>query len=156
MATQSLYDEALKLRKSGLSYSKIGKIFGFTRQYAHYLLTKVNRDEMKRVEELSYLDFDSLGRVKDVKAVVKNYGNGGRDRAREIVRIRDNHTCKSCGKKWIEGQRRLDVHHIDEDKEGGKTTVRWDLENTHRMITLCHKCHLSLDSVRKKIHKKTH
>lgn len=64
----------------------------------------------------------------------------GRDRTRELVRIRDNHICQDCGKKWIEQKRRFDVHHLN--GLCGKMSKKYDkvtfLEN---MVTLCHKCH---------------
>jgi 5-methylcytosine-specific restriction endonuclease McrA len=80
--------------------------------------------------------------------------NGGRDYAREWVRIRDKHTCQICMKVWVPGTRRLDVHHTDESQEG-KSHIRGasasDKLNMDKMITLCHKCHLNLDSVRQKM-----
>ena len=79
---------------------------------------------------------------------------GTRDRIRELVRIRDNHTCQMCGRRWIVGNRRFDVHHEDESMEGKshkRGITRYDRDNTDKMVTLCHKCHFSLDSVRRKI-----
>jgi len=78
---------------------------------------------------------------------------GSRDRNRELVRIRDNHTCQICGKVWGEGKRRFDVHHIDCDNK--KTRKPDNLSNEHsNMITLCHKCHLSLPAHMEKMKKK--
>ena len=68
---------------------------------------------------------------------------GGRDRNRELIRIRDDHTCQLCGKKWEEGQRRLDVHHIDCEKEKTRQVDNLEKEQ-HNLVTLCHKCHLNL------------
>lgn len=79
--------------------------------------------------------------------------SGSRDRVRELVRIRDKRTCRSCGLQWKKGMRRLDVHHLDEDREGKSAqqgSATWDREHLHRMITLCHKCHLNLDTVKSK------
>jgi len=60
---------------------------------------------------------------------------------REKIRIRDNYTCQLCGKFWFRGMRRLDVHHIDCDKD--KTKKYDDIFLEHQnMITLCHHCHL--------------
>lgn len=88
----------------------------------------------------------------------------GKDFLREKVRVRDKHTCQMCGKIWIEGTRRFDVHHLDEEAEGwdnrktnknkgsGKSGIyQNDKKNFDRMITYCHKCHLNLDSVRNKM-----
>ena len=69
--------------------------------------------------------------------------SGGRDCTRELVRIRDNHTCQICGKIWEPGKRRLDVHHKDFDKEKSQKYERYE-EEQKNMITLCHKCHLNL------------
>ena len=68
-------------------------------------------------------------------------------REREFVRIRDNHTCQECGLKWIDGQKRLDVHHIEEEMYG-KSNDRmihiYDRHNKDKLITLCHRCHIRL------------
>ena len=80
--------------------------------------------------------------------VTKNIGkitkisSGSRDRLRELVRIRDDHTCQLCGYKWKEGQRKLDVHHIKGDKE---LTLKAD-RNFRNQITLCHSCHSKVDA----------
>jgi hypothetical protein len=70
---------------------------------------------------------------------------GGRDFTRELVRMRDNHTCQRCGKKWKKGQRRFDVHHLDEKIIGKVNTlnipIKYDRENMDKLITFCHKCH---------------
>ena len=75
-----------------------------------------------------------------------------RDRVRELVRIRDNHTCQICGKIWDFKSRRFDVHHKDCDKN---KTMRCDnYENDkNNLITLCHKCHLNLPEHRLSIKK---
>lgn len=80
--------------------------------------------------------------------------NGGRDYIRELVRIRDKRTCQECGKKWRKGMRRFDVHHQDEAQEGTshkKGSIPIDRKSMDKMITLCHRCHLNLDSVRLKM-----
>jgi len=64
----------------------------------------------------------------------------GRDFNREKARIRDKHKCQDCGKKWKEGQRRLDTHHL----KGlcGKKSKGYDkVIEVNDLITLCHKCH---------------
>ena len=58
---------------------------------------------------------------------------------REIVRIRDNHTCQDCRSKWDGVGRRFDVHHLD---ECGQKSLKYDsIYDISRLITLCHKCH---------------
>ena len=75
----------------------------------------------------------------------------GRDFLRECVRIRDNHTCQECRKIWEKGKRRLDVHHLDPKKESSR---EYELSKCFdEMVTLCHKCHLNLHSVREKMSK---
>jgi len=49
---------------------------------------------------------------------------------KESIRERDNHTCKFCNKK--QGKRKLDVHHIDYNKEN---------LNPDNLISLCKACH---------------
>lgn len=76
----------------------------------------------------------------------------GRDRTRELVRIRDNHTCQKCGEKWLEGNRRFDIHHLN--GLCGKRSRKYDkVSEIDGLITYCHKCHLGLESVRNKMMK---
>lgn len=67
----------------------------------------------------------------------------GGDKLREQVRIRDNHICQLCGKKWIKNNRRFDVHHLEKEMENTKN-YNYDKYNQDKMITLCHKCHINL------------
>lgn len=63
----------------------------------------------------------------------------GRDRTREIVRIRDNHICQDCGKVWVKG-RRFDIHHLN--GLCGKRSKAYDkVSDIKGLVTLCHKCH---------------
>ena len=55
------------------------------------------------------------------------------------IRKRDNFTCQKCGIKQENHYRKLDVHHIDYDKENCKE------EN---LITLCHDCNLRVNANR--------
>jgi len=74
----------------------------------------------------------------------------GMDFTREIVRIRDKHTCQSCLKKWKLGRRRFDIHHLN--GMCGKNSRGYDkVADIKGMTTLCHKCHLSLPEVREKM-----
>lgn len=73
----------------------------------------------------------------------------GLDSLREKVRIRDNHTCQKCSKQWEEGMRRFDVHHLIPEEESNKSYVM--SKDMSKLITYCHKCHLNLHTVRKKI-----
>lgn len=65
----------------------------------------------------------------------------GRERTRELVRIRDKHTCQSCKKKW-NGGRRFDIHHLG--GLCGKKSKSYDsVDDIHVLLTLCHKCHFN-------------
>ena len=72
----------------------------------------------------------------------------GRDLVREKIRIRDNHTCQDCNKIWQEGERRFDVHHLDEDENKSRGYDKF--EDEENLITYCHACHLRLHLKRKK------
>lgn len=75
--------------------------------------------------------------------------NGGRDYPRELARQRDKRTCQMCGKLWIIGQRRFDVHHV---VGCGFKSLEYDrIKELDNLITYCHKCHLNLHSVRRKM-----
>lgn len=64
----------------------------------------------------------------------------GRDRTRQLVRMRDKHTCQDCGRKKFPDEKRLDVHHIN--GLCGKLSLAYDkTKDLSGMITLCHKCH---------------
>jgi len=76
---------------------------------------------------------------------------GGRERLKELVRIRDKHTCQKCGKVWKEGMRKFDTHHIDEEIEGKLGLKYCNCKDMTKMVTLCHRCHLNLPVVRKKM-----
>lgn len=62
---------------------------------------------------------------------------------KELVRERDDHTCKNCGKKWKRGMKQFDVHHLDPEREGfsGAGSTEWDRKHLDRLVTLCKKCH---------------
>lgn len=65
----------------------------------------------------------------------------GRDRTRELVRVRDNHKCQSCRRKWKLGERRFDIHHL----RGmcGKKSRGYDrARDLKKLITFCHSCHM--------------
>lgn len=78
----------------------------------------------------------------------------GQDWVREIARIRDKHTCQKCFKVWCKGSRRFDVHHLNGNC--GKKSRSYDkLKDIDSLTTLCHKCHLNLDEVVKKMSEKS-
>lgn len=82
------------------------------------------------------------------------YYSNSKDRVKELVRIRDKRTCQECKLKWKYGMRRLDVHHLDENKQSTsrlRMQHKWDFENMDRLITLCHKCHFNLAMTKRAI-----
>ena len=156
-----------KMREERYTLAEIGKQFGISRQRVYQIL---NREKCKQRERINSAKKDIIQKkirnmgveemqeylleiVKKnqqqnpigeyLKNITKNTGIGGgsRDRIRELVRLRDNHTCQMCGKKWRRGQRRFDVHHIIGDFQDSRKADR-SFEN---QITLCHKCHLRID-----------
>lgn len=77
----------------------------------------------------------------------------GRDYTRELARQRDNRQCQKCSKKWQEGKRRFDIHHIN---GCGYKSQHYDrIADLPNLITYCHKCHLNLHSVKQKMKTKT-
>jgi hypothetical protein len=74
----------------------------------------------------------------------------GRDYVRELVRLRDNRTCQKCGKVWQVGMRRFDVHHTM--GMCGKNSRGYDkVAYIDKMVTYCHKCHLTMPHIKKRI-----
>jgi len=138
MITQTDLDIIKKLHYEGKSCTKISVLFPVTRQRIYQIIQKYKP-----------LDFKIKYKIKKKN---KNpfSSHGGRDLVREKIRIRDNHTCQICNKKWESGQRRFDVHHKDCDKEKTRQYDNYEKEKNN-MITLCHKCHLNLPQHRKKM-----
>ena len=67
----------------------------------------------------------------------------GRERTRELARIRDEHTCQMCKKRWESG-RRFDIHHLN--GLCGKRSMSYDkVADLPSLITVCHKCHFNLE-----------
>jgi DNA-binding CsgD family transcriptional regulator len=139
-----------ELYKQGKTYQEIGEHFGITRQRVQQIIKAltipkpvVKRDcicgkkfEVSRLNKSFCIECS------------KNIAHfTGRDRAREIVRMRDKHTCQSCGKKWEEGTRRFDVHHLN-GLCGKKSTGFDGINDIDGLTTLCHKCHLSMPHIK--------
>lgn len=60
------------------------------------------------------------------------YPLGWNKTCKEQIRYRDGYKCQVCGCPEIECKSKLDVHHIDYDKENIKSS---------NLISLCHSCH---------------
>ncbi len=146
-----------KLRNEKHSYQKIGKMFGISRQRVHQILTGYRtKYKSKNILEFPVIKTQKflLERAienqlenpvgKYLKNIIKytKMSSNSRERMREIVRLRDKHICQWCNKKWINGERRFDIHHIVGNSNDSKKVDR----NFNLQITLCHKCHLRIDS----------
>lgn len=131
-----------------MTYAAIAKLMGITRQRVK---------QIERWEPVPFINSSVLQNQKreQLDALPPSpFKAGQRDKIREWVRVRDKHTCQICLKVWKPGQRRFDVHHEEEHMEGQskeKGITRYDLANMDKMVTLCHKCHLNLDVVRRKM-----
>ncbi len=138
------------LRNNRYSYQQIGNILGVSRQRIHQILTGyISPCNLVKINPIKIKYQYILGKINS-KGLSKE-GHEGRGYLREIVRRRDNHTCQICGEKWQSGQRRLDVHHLNEKYEGNNGRQYYKNKEFKKMITLCHKCHMNLDSVRRKL-----
>ena len=62
----------------------------------------------------------------------KPYPLGWTTTFKEQIRFRDNYKCQNCGCHEVENCRKLDVHHIDYNKEN---------LNSDNLIALCQRCH---------------
>lgn len=101
----------------GLSYEKIGKELGISRQRVHQILT-------------------------GYKSPATLYFGSGREFTRGQVRHRDNYICQDCKKRWKYGERKFDVHHLN--GLCGKMSRGYDhIKNISELVTLCHKCHFN-------------
>ena len=134
------------IEEDKLTYEKVGEMFNISRQRVHqiyksYVSPIVKKEKLKTI--LADKIFNNIGNLPkgNTTQLTGIYGDS-RNRIRELIRIRDNHTCQYCGKKWEEGKRRFDVHHLDEDKN--KTRQYDKIEEADNMITLCHKCHMNI------------
>lgn len=158
-----------ELREKAVSYKKIGELLGISRQRVHQILTgyispfakRLEEEQKKRAAEAQKRVNALIVKIihkKIPKGVslssITGIHQGSRDQLRELIRIRDNHTCQLCNKKWKKGKRRFDVHHNGDDIDGktpDMTVDNLDRKNIDRMITLCHKCHLNLYMTTKKM-----
>jgi len=138
------YVKIKKLRAKGFTLEIIGKAFGISRERVRQILEHGNIIG-KNYRKLSPTE----------KYLISIHQDKGRSRARELVRMRDKHTCRDCGlvrkttsvvrfnKKLpdLKGRRKsLDVHHTK--GQCGKNSVGYDsVKDISKMITLCHRCH---------------
>ncbi len=69
-----------------------------------------------------------------IEDLIRKYPNNFNDKLKEQIRFRDYYECQTCGIKQENYYRKLDVHHIDYDKE--------NLE-VNNLISLCSKCNIN-------------
>jgi|TARA_R100001530_G_scaffold2201_1_gene3662 transcriptional regulator with XRE-family HTH domain len=157
-------EQIKELRKQGLTYQAIGDKFNISKNRAWQIIHNIDYYtprhiiKFRKLTNKKYRAFlkKKFRKVDTRLTLIHDYGEGRLNKIREIVRMRDNFLCQLCGFDWkLKKQRRLDVHHLDEDRDGHghKGACKWDSEHTDRMITVCHKCHLNLDISIKKMRK---
>lgn len=128
------YKNFVRLRSEGATFKEIGLMYGTSGQSVQNRIKKGFPKEM--------------GGQKGILALSGFLKLKGRDRARMLVRIRDNFTCQVCGDKRTpdkaKGKERLfDVHHTG--GSCGKNSRGYDsTKDISKMITVCHKCHYNL------------
>ena len=131
----------MRLKKTGATVKEIAQLYGITRQAIE--------DSIKRGPPRKDSGWSNLLTTHNLSHLE------GRERARALVRIRDNFTCQDCGlvrtaeevasynkkQKTLKGKlKSLDVHHLG--GMCGKNSRGYDrIEDVPNMITLCHKCH---------------
>ena len=144
-----------QLKEKRLTYQEIGDILGISRQRVHQILLSENprirnpirkkftKEEVAQILLQRAKENEKNNSIEQFREAleIKKMGTGGRDKVREMVRMRDNYTCQWCGRKWVEGERRFDVHHINGTSKDTRKVDR----NFLNQITLCHKCHLQID-----------
>jgi hypothetical protein len=131
-----------KLRKNRFTLKEIGSKLNISRQRVHQILNGIHKKKDPKYHKILTKERRRLLGLPSGD-VDKNLG--GREFTRELVRMRDNRTCQRCGKKWVKGKRRFDVHHLDEKIVGKintlKVPIKYDRENMDKLITFCHQCH---------------
>lgn len=143
-----------QMKAARWSFQEIGAQLGISRQRAYQIFVNYkSKSNVKPARDHKVLTAKKRKLLNIDLPSIPNSTLKGRDHIHEKVRVRDNHTCQLCFRVWKPGQIRFDVHHIDEAQEGKGLTrgsYTYDTNNPQKMITLCHKCHMNLDTVRRK------
>jgi hypothetical protein len=122
-------DKIRALNREGVQVRILTMLSGYSRDAVHRLLGEIPKYMLS-------------GNLVDHFEGHESWRKGGREWVRFLVRARDNFTCQSCGRRWEQGQRHLDVHHLN----GMCGRVARGYESTcaiPKLITLCHKCHFN-------------
>lgn len=132
------------MKKDKINILLAKKAYDIFKKYESY--SRIQKTLKVTFSEACFLksEYGKFLTIKNRKKIPYKYKKTlqGRDFVRETVRKRDKHTCqnKKCGKKWIIGQRRFDVHHLN--GMCGKKSRGYDkISEIIGLITLCHKCH---------------
>ena len=117
-----------KLVEEGKTFRETALFFNLTKQRIHQIFYtnyshQIEKDTLRR-------KFPNLRRLT------------GRGYTRELVRIRDGHQCKKCGKSWKKGEKKFEVHHLEIKKGNSKKYDR--ILDIGKLITLCRVCHLKI------------
>lgn len=145
------YSEILEIRlnkfieiknqyKDGVNVKDMCKYFKISHQRIYQIL-KIDIEKLK--EKISITKHkESITEVKEPRTRNLAYGMTGRDYIRELVRIRDKHTCQTCGLIWNAKWKRFDVHHLNGlcGKKSKSCDRKKDMDG---LITLCHRCHFN-------------
>lgn len=152
-----IYYEIIALRCNSLSINQIAKKYNL---HSFQVSSFIKNGQPVFIEEQQYVGLQKINprvRSKLETYLTKVRQTTGRSRAREMVRLRDKHTCQDCGfvlktidvlkhnqtLKTLKGKwKSLDVHHIN--GMCGKNSLGYDSpKDISGMITLCHKCHFN-------------
>ncbi len=129
------WKEIVVLRRKRFSLREIGTVYGLSGERVRQILLRGEPRTYKRKAPVTLKE--------------------GRERTRELVRMRDKYTCQDCELKktpemltkmnegviGLKGLRKsLDVHHLH-GLCGIKSRGYDKMEDMDGLITLCHKCH---------------
>jgi hypothetical protein len=129
-------------RLSGKKITEISKLFDITHQRISQILNNWSIEKIKCKLEFIKNGKTDYNNKYNFKTRNGAYGLAGRDYIRELVRIRDNHTCQTCKRIWNKNERRFDVHHLG-GLCGKKSRLCDSKKDMDGLITLCHKCHFN-------------
>lgn len=108
------------------------------------IVSEETRDKLSKFNTGKILSKETRAKISAAEMGEKNHNwRGGKsfepygvefnNELKEQVRKRDNYTCQECDKTQKELGCKLDIHHIDYDKENN---------NPENLISLCRSCHV--------------
>lgn len=147
------------LRHRRFTYSQIGRLLCLSRQRVQMAYEEHRTaDVPPLLKAKRYGDLrDALKHVQPILFTRPGFdphgvpGAGLVSLVREMVRRRDGYRCQMCYRKARPGERKLDVHHLDERMEGEPVSGLPDANlEPDDMITLCHQCHMRIAMARRR------